>query len=97
MKNALCDEVESIDLECVANLHRDLVVNNTKAHDEGNATLERVEDHLTSDTATLSEQGYFDKGLEHIKNGEVACVILAGGQGSRLGFDHPKGMYNIGL
>ena len=39
----------------------------------------------------------YQKGLDLIKKGKVACVILAGGQGSRLGFDHPKGMYNIGL
>lgn len=39
---------------------------------------------------------YESCGLEAIKRGEIAAVLLAGGQGSRLGFDGPKGTYNIG-
>jgi len=35
--------------------------------------------------------------LEAIGRGEVAACVLAGGQGTRLGFDGPKGCYNIGL
>ena len=31
-----------------------------------------------------------------LESGEVAVLVVAGGQGSRLGFDHPKGMYPLG-
>jgi len=35
-------------------------------------------------------------GEEALRRGEVAVLLVAGGQGSRLGFEHPKGMFPIG-
>lgn len=36
-------------------------------------------------------------GMEQLKKGHVAVVLLAGGQGTRLGLDGPKGTLNIGV
>lgn len=36
-------------------------------------------------------------GLDAIRKGKVAAVLLAGGMGTRLGSDDPKCMYNIGI
>jgi UDP-N-acetylglucosamine/UDP-N-acetylgalactosamine diphosphorylase len=35
-------------------------------------------------------------GEDAIRNGRVGMVLVAGGQGTRLGFDLPKGMFSIG-
>ena len=36
-------------------------------------------------------------GIEALKSEKVGAVLLAGGQGTRLGFDGPKGTYPIGV
>lgn len=36
-------------------------------------------------------------GMEAIKAGKLGAVLLAGGMGTRLGSDAPKGMYDIGI
>ena len=43
------------------------------------------------------KEHYETVGLEAIRQGKVGAVLLAGGMGTRLGSDAPKGVYNIGL
>ena len=43
------------------------------------------------------EQELHDAGVKAIKEGKTAALLLAGGMGTRLGSDNPKGMFDIGL
>lgn len=44
-----------------------------------------------------NREAFESLGLQAIRDGKVGAVLLAGGMGTRLGSEDPKGMYNIGL
>lgn len=52
---------------------------------------------VTTEEVNQRYDEFSQSGINAIKNGKVAAVLLAGGQGTRLGFEHPKGMFNIGV
>ena len=52
---------------------------------------------VTLDEIAANKNEYEKIGLEAVKAGKVGAVLLAGGQGTRLGLDKPKGMLNVGV
>lgn len=52
---------------------------------------------MTLDQIEKNRPRLTEIGLDAIRRGEVGAVLLAGGQGSRLGSADPKGMFDIGI
>ena len=49
------------------------------------------------DEIAANREDFVATGLEAIRAGKVGAVLLAGGMGTRLGSDDPKGMFNVGI
>lgn len=67
---------------------------------ETTTTLEPLPDSATAsilDSAAGDLDRWYKSGLELIGKGQVAVVLMAGGQGTRLGSSAPKGCFDIGL
>ncbi len=52
---------------------------------------------MTLSEIELGRERFERIGMEAVRAGKVGAVLLAGGMGTRLGYDAPKGMYDIGI
>jgi UDP-N-acetylglucosamine/UDP-N-acetylgalactosamine diphosphorylase len=75
-------------------------VNVDKNVSQPKAELEPLPEAATASIMDSSPEAlsqWYDAGLDLIAQNKVAVVLMAGGQGTRLGSSAPKGCYDIGL
>jgi UDP-N-acetylglucosamine/UDP-N-acetylgalactosamine diphosphorylase len=68
--------------------------------ESGDAKLEPLPESATSsilDSKPEDLEKWYNSGLELVADNKVAVVLMAGGQGTRLGSSAPKGCFDIGL
>jgi UDP-N-acetylglucosamine/UDP-N-acetylgalactosamine diphosphorylase len=84
----LLTQIEAIDFDIIDAIHD---LGNAKESDIAPVAA------LQIDSIENRHGEYTEVGLDSIKKGELALVLLAGGQGTRLGFSGPKGTFNVGI
>ena len=85
----LLSQIESLDFSLLN------LLSNRTTTEESRGFLEPL-GALEIDEIAARREEFETIGLDALKAGKVAAVLLAGGQGTRLGFDLPKGMFNVG-
>lgn len=94
-KENLIKEIENIDFEQLNELYNISRRNKDKIIESCIIEHTSFVDKYKGDKQKLEE--YKEKGEEIIKKGEYAVVTMAGGQGTRLGHDGPKGTFLLNV
>lgn len=88
-QEALLTQIAETDMSILASCHhKEELAQKGKITPLAAMELDEIAANRDSFTAT---------GLEALREGKVGAVLLAGGMGTRLGSDHPKCMYNVGV
>lgn len=88
----LLNQIMNIDFELIRSLY-----DNTKNEKSTNGDEIEPMEYLDKYKLNDKYKYYENLGKQAIREGKLAAVTMAGGQGTRLGHSGPKGTYDIGL
>jgi UDP-N-acetylglucosamine/UDP-N-acetylgalactosamine diphosphorylase len=96
----LFNQLSKLDIERVNRIFKKAISGSEIASNTGKQSLEPLPDDVFDSVLDADKSKIKDwqsLGLELIAQNKVAVLLMAGGQGTRLGSSNPKGCYDIGL
>lgn len=97
---SLLQQLDALDIERVNRIYQRAISSEKEAAEHaGKDTIEPLPEDAFDSVIGVSgkEKEWRDIGLRAIAEGQVGVLLMAGGQGTRLGSSAPKGCYDIGL
>lgn len=90
----LKQDIEALPLDLLSKLLDSLEAGHSQSQSQ---TVEPHPFHTIAQTSTEAQAKWQQQGLQLLSEGKVGALLVAGGQGSRLGYEGPKGAYVFGL
>lgn len=88
LQSQLLRQIEEIDWETIALVGQDSEGSEGDIEPLGAVDVSQIE---------ARKEEFTKAGIDAIKEGKIGAVLLAGGMGTRLGLDKPKGELNVGI
>ena len=87
-QNHLLDQIEAIDWDMLALIKQDKVEEERSYEPLNAIRIAEIDER---------REEFTEEGIKAIREGKLGAVLLAGGMGTRLGLDKPKGELNVGI
>ncbi|ESK92720.1 udp-n-acetylglucosamine diphosphorylase [Moniliophthora roreri MCA 2997] len=99
-QKSLADQLNALDIERVNRIYKKAINAEAKTSDPNapQASIEPLPEGASESVTDATKAREWRRvGLDAISRGEIGVLLMAGGQGTRLGSSAPKGCYDIGL
>jgi UDP-N-acetylglucosamine/UDP-N-acetylgalactosamine diphosphorylase len=87
-KDTLINQASEIEIEWLTKL-----IEHYESHEKNEPRIEPC--HIITTDESTSNMDALNLGFKALNNREIGLLTVAGGQGSRLGYEHPKGCYPV--